>query len=609
VSNYNISVRIDPSGAQQGGRQVEAALSRIEQRARSVTRLLAGVFAVHQVLRATQAIVQTADAYTQLQNRLRVVTTSAAQLNVVQEQLFELSQRTRTEFAANVEMYSRLSLATKDLGTSAAELLRFQETLNKAIILSGTSAQEARSGIFQLSQAMAKGRLDGDELRSVLENIPVVADVIAKGLGVTRGELRRLGEQGKITGDAILKSFSEARTEIGARFGSAVPTVGQAFVVLGNSIVNFIGRIDTALGTSKYLSVLLQDAARGLDGVGVAADDRNVQFLTRRIDEVKQRMATGRGDPMGAMSADLTRLQGLLAREQEVLNTLRADKAQAAAGLDAKGPRGNLPPSQEQERYGEILRRTNADIDKENELLRLNASEREVIGRLLEVEEKLQRNKTPISGSDLDALEGRLRTLQKIKELTDTVGAAFEATFKGMEDSIVSFAATGKFAFSDFANQVVADLIRIATQAYVTRPLLNAATGIANPLLAGLGSSSYSSGGWMNTVTPSLFGFANGGQFQVGGSGGTDSQLVAFRASPNETVSVRRPDQVGSSRPVVNVYNNVGNTEVQTRESTQPDGTPLLEVFISEVKREIGAGGFDSALGARFGSKPAQKRR
>src|SRR5690606_16856748 len=183
---------------------------------------------------AARELVRLLDTYTNLNNRLRATGLEAQNLTAVYQELRAVANDTRSSFEGSVELYSRLALSSKELGVSQRDLIEFTKSLNQAIILSGASATEAQAGLIQLSQGMASGTLRGDELRSVLEQLPAVADVIAKELGVTRGELRKMGEDGKITAGVILDAFKNARDELEQRFGRTVPTISQSFQVLQN---------------------------------------------------------------------------------------------------------------------------------------------------------------------------------------------------------------------------------------------------------------------------------------------------------------------------------------------------------------------------------------
>ena len=220
---------------------------------------------------ALRELIRTIDTYTNLQNRLRATGLEAQNLSAVYKELLQVSNDTRSSLEGSVELYSRLAISAKDLGVSQRELIDFTKSLNQAIILSGASATEAQAGLIQLSQGMASGTLRGDELRSVLEQLPAVADVIAKQLGVTRGELRKMGEDGKITANTILDAFQSARGELEERFGKTVPTIGQSFQVLKNNFVDLIGRFDQATGISTALSQALLFISQNLETIAKVA--------------------------------------------------------------------------------------------------------------------------------------------------------------------------------------------------------------------------------------------------------------------------------------------------------------------------------------------------
>lgn len=225
-------------------------------------------------------IIQAIDLYTQLENRLRIVTSSSAELRVVQKELLDISNKTRSSFASNVELFARVALATRDLGVSQRETLEFTESLNKAIIVSGASSVEANAALIQLSQGLASGTLRGDELRSVLEQLPAVADVIAKGLGVTRGELRKMGEEGKITSGDILSSFKEFREEIDENFRKTIPTMGQALQVLKNQLFESLGQIDKTTSSSRTLASFFLFLSDNIDTVVRSATALAIVFGT-----------------------------------------------------------------------------------------------------------------------------------------------------------------------------------------------------------------------------------------------------------------------------------------------------------------------------------------
>lgn len=240
-----------------GVKRLNDQLQRTEQRANSINRVLnalgVGLSGLTLGL-AVREFIQMADSLANIENQIRLVTKSERELIATQQALFDISTNTRSSLEGTATIYTRLATNADQLGASNEELLQFTESLNQAIILSGASAQEAQNGLIQLSQGLASGALRGDELRSVLEQLPAVADVIAKGMGVTRGELRKLGEQGAITSEIILDAFAKARVELSDKFATTVPTVAQAFAVLRTETAEMVDAFEDATGASSLLA-------------------------------------------------------------------------------------------------------------------------------------------------------------------------------------------------------------------------------------------------------------------------------------------------------------------------------------------------------------------
>lgn len=269
MTTENIDIRIREDGAVVVRRNIESIAPAADKSANAVDFLKKALGALGGALAAREAL-RLADTYTNLQNRLRATGLEGENLKAVYDSLLKASNDTRSSLEGSVELYSRLAISSKELGVSQKQLIDFTKSLNQAILLSGASAQEAQAGLIQLSQGMASGVLRGDELRSVMEQLPAVADVIAKQMGVTRGELRKLGEEGKITAQTILKAFQGSREELEKRFATTVPTLSQSFQVLRNNVLNLIGTFDTSTGVTGALSQAIFALARNIDTVARA---------------------------------------------------------------------------------------------------------------------------------------------------------------------------------------------------------------------------------------------------------------------------------------------------------------------------------------------------
>jgi len=277
--------RIDIVITERGSRVVQRNLQDIGGTARAAS---GGVDFLKQALvglsaaLSVQELVRLLDTYTNLQNRLRAAGLEGQKLGAVYQQLLDVANATRASLEGTVEAYSRVAGAAKDLGISQRQLIDFTRSLNQAIALSGASATEAQAALIQLAQGLASGTLRGDELNSVMEQTPIVADVIAKELQVTRGALRKMGEDGKITADIVLRAFKNARSELEERFNKTVPTISQSFQVLKNNVTDLIGKMDEGTGISGVLSQALMLVARNLETITKAAIAAASGFLLFR---------------------------------------------------------------------------------------------------------------------------------------------------------------------------------------------------------------------------------------------------------------------------------------------------------------------------------------
>jgi len=223
----------------------------------SIMSFVRGAAALVGVGLSATAILGAADAYTVLQNKLQNVSETAAQTDAITNRLFETANRTRTPVQETAQAFTRFDMALKNLGKSQDDSLRLTETVNKMLVVSGATANEAGSALLQLSQAFNKGKLDGDEFRSVMELMPNAADAIAKRLGVTRGELLKLAPEGKITAQVMFDAFTAAAAGIDAKFGKTVPTLSQAMTVLRNNATQTFGEMNKSLGITAGLSKAL----------------------------------------------------------------------------------------------------------------------------------------------------------------------------------------------------------------------------------------------------------------------------------------------------------------------------------------------------------------
>lgn len=220
---------------------------------------------------ALNAFKNYADTATSIQNRLATVVPIQAQRAAIDQQIFETAQRTRTSYEATANIFSRMTLSASTLGASQSEILRAVEITQKALQAGGATTAESASIATQLTQALGSGRLNGDELKSIAENSPVLIQAIAKEFGVAVGALKDMGAQGELVSSRVFKAILNAGAEVDTIFARTSPTIAAGIQQVDNALTRYIGNVDKSLGATKALVGGLEFVARNLDTIGDSA--------------------------------------------------------------------------------------------------------------------------------------------------------------------------------------------------------------------------------------------------------------------------------------------------------------------------------------------------
>lgn len=208
------------------------------------------------------------DEYKNLFARITLTTTGLEEQQATFGRIVSIANNTRQSLEGTVTTYFRLSQAAQQLGLEQEDAFVSTELIAKAITISGAASEAANAAIIQLGQGLASGTLRGDELRSVLEQTPRLAQAIAEGMGTTVGQLRVLGQEGKITAETVISAILTQRERLESEFAQFPVTLGQALTVLRTSATVAIGEIEQSTGVTagfaqaiQNLGLFLQDPA------------------------------------------------------------------------------------------------------------------------------------------------------------------------------------------------------------------------------------------------------------------------------------------------------------------------------------------------------------
>ncbi|HHE9473364.1 tape measure protein [Haemophilus influenzae] len=199
-------------------------------------------------------VIKYADSYTELQNRIRLVTNSQTAMVAATESVFDISLKTNQAVGATAQIYQRFAQNADRLNLSQLQVSELTETVAKSVAMSGASAESAQAALMQFGQSLASGIFRGDEFNSVMEQTPGLADAIAKGLGTTTGELKNLAKAGKLDIHTVIQALVKARDTVDNDFNKRVKTLSMSFTNLETSITKFSGEANSALGITQKLA-------------------------------------------------------------------------------------------------------------------------------------------------------------------------------------------------------------------------------------------------------------------------------------------------------------------------------------------------------------------
>ncbi len=292
MATETFRIIIEQRGANRATGEVRR-LGRESQRTQRAIGLLRNAFLAFGAAAGVRELIQVADSFNAMENRIRLVVGSTKEVNKTFGQLFDVAQATRAPLDATTELFRRMAVNSQGLDLTQTEMLATIKSINQAIAISGATAQEARNGIIQLSQGFASGQLRGEEFRAVAEQLPRLLIAIADGTGRTIGSLRALAFEGKLTPQIVADAIASQAEVIDLEFRRITPTIEQAGVVLGNAFTKFLGDLNKAAGTSqtfqKVLFTLADNVSQLVTGVLSAA----TAYATYRVAAKLATLATG----------------------------------------------------------------------------------------------------------------------------------------------------------------------------------------------------------------------------------------------------------------------------------------------------------------------------
>ncbi|MCH0655101.1 phage tail tape measure protein [Escherichia coli] len=317
---------------------VTAQLNTTRTAALGLTGAFAGAF-------ATANLIRLADSYNSLSARVKLATTDASDFSTAQKGLMDISQRTGSAFADNAALFSRASTSLREWGFGTQDILKLTDALANGLQVSGASAEETSSLIVQLSQALGRGVLRGQDFNSVAQSGQRIMKALADGMGVAQKDLKGMADTGQLTTDKIVPALISQLDKLKSEFDSMPNSVSAASTRIQNAFMDWVGGANNASGATATISGVMDDVSKNIDSVATAAGvlvsiglarylggmaSGAISASTGLIGAAKREIALADAQVRGTQIST-ARARAAVYRAQQALVAARGTDAQAAA--------------------------------------------------------------------------------------------------------------------------------------------------------------------------------------------------------------------------------------------------------------------------------------
>ena len=255
----------------QGMRQASSSAEREMQRASNSVNVMNGMLgklaATAGAVFSINQIKNYADSYTGIVNQLKLVTSGQAELNTAMNDTYKIAQATASSWGAVNTVYSKYMSNAKVLNLTQAETARLTEVTSKAVSISGSTTEAAAGALFQFGQALDGNILRAEEYNSLVDGAGGLLNAMAKGLGVTRGELRQMMLDGKLSGQVITEALLKAGDSVDELYSKTDTTIAASFNLITTEVTKMVGEFDSATGASKTFVQGITLLSQNMEGV------------------------------------------------------------------------------------------------------------------------------------------------------------------------------------------------------------------------------------------------------------------------------------------------------------------------------------------------------
>lgn len=256
-------------------RRYERGTNNIKRSAEGAADAFRNMFAAFVGVSAIRSLANVADTMQSLQSRVGLLPQTLGDVGTAFDTVAGRASAARQSIEAYTTLYTRIGHATKEYVQTQEGVLQITDTVSKALIVGGASAQESASVMLQLAQALGSGVLQGQEFNAMAEGAPQLLDALAVAMGHPRDQLKKLASEGKITTKDLITAFQAISSDFDSQFLQMPMTIGQATTLVQNRWAVFINRMNRESGAVTKIAAFFLDTFESIEN-GL---DRLVDFF------------------------------------------------------------------------------------------------------------------------------------------------------------------------------------------------------------------------------------------------------------------------------------------------------------------------------------------
>ena len=469
---------------------------------------------------SVRELVTASDTFVNVQNRMQALTGDTQKTAEALDHMKRIANESRSSFDAVGTLFTRLTLATRDLGVSQEQVAKATQTVANTFVISGAESMEAANSARQLAQGLASGALRGDELRSVLENNAILATLLADGLGITTGQLKDFGAEGKLTAQTILPILIDAVDDTSETVSAMDLTIGQSMTLLRNNFTFLIAEFERSTGAFAGVATAIGTLANNMQLLLIPASALAITAIPKLVSGIVALGIAIRANPITTFATGLAALVGIMKMSDKEVATLDQrildlfnTQQQLIDQLDGLDPGSR--------KYKKLIAMIEVTSNKMEEL------------RIEQIKLDQSLNETPDSFQEF--IDGYNKIIEKSKESIQVV-KTFGETIEGkLTNAFTDFFDIASEGFGNFKN-LATSIIRAIVAELVQLLIVQKAVGMIKSSIDAFAFTSSAKGEQLLNL--GNVGYEGGGYTGMGVRAGGIDGRGGFPAilHPNETV-------------------------------------------------------------------------